>query len=118
MSNTPSYAEVERRMEDYVSTKTNRADMRGEVFAWMAEFGLPHYKCMCTILQGFRDQLDEATLTKLVREQGRIIHNMGGLTAMIANYYIYTNFLCDPSTDRAFQTPVKRMWHGVGEWTC
>lgn len=116
MTNTPTYAEVERRMEDYVSTKTNNAEMRGEVFRWMAEFGVRHYECMCAILQGFRDQLDEATLTKLVRERGQVIYDMGGHTAMVANFYIYTNFICDPSTDRAFQRPVKEMWHGVGEW--
>lgn len=115
---TPTYQEVERRMEDFVATKTHDAHMRAEVFAWMAEFGVRHYECMCTILQGFRDQLDQSTLRTLVREQGRIIHNMGGLTAMVANYYIYSNFIVDPRTERAFTSPVKQMWHGVGEWTC
>ena len=111
----PTYQEVERRMEDYVSTKTNSAEMRGEVFTWMAEFGVRHYECMCAILQGFRTIKDHATLKKLVREQGQILYDMGGHHAMVYNFYIYANFLCDP-TDRAYKSIVKQMWHGIGIW--
>ena len=113
---TPTYQEIERRMEDYVSTKTNNAEMRASVFAWMSEFGVRHYECMCTILQGFRDRLNETALTALVKENGRIIYDMGGHTAMVANFYIYANFIVDQHTERSFITPVEIMWNGVGTW--
>lgn len=112
---TPTYEEVEARLRSFYEDTTKPAQMRGSVFEWSVEFGMPHYESMCNVLTAFRTADPE--LSTITRNAGERIFEMGGMAAMHANFNIFANFMVDASERGLFyHKEMEMMWSGIGEW--
>jgi hypothetical protein len=102
-------------MTEYHSNRQNPAEQRWAVFQWTAEFPKQNYDRCAEMATLILNNVPENK--KRIVEIGQRINDEGGMTAMVAVYYILTNFFLPPCDNRRTDLYiVKYHWNGVGEW--
>jgi hypothetical protein len=112
------YVWVLSRMTQFIDDPNSDATLRDVVVGWYGQFQNEHYECMRLVVEAFRDGMATAPLRDLVQRQGRIIHTLGGDAAMVAIYYICSNFIVDADFKQStgIMPFVESVWDGIGTW--
>ena len=88
---------------------------------WVGELGLNNHQLLKSI---FESKLNK----NVVCEVGTAINERGGMTAMIANFYIYCHFAGERMKDMGLTgeqwreihdqhaKSIENMWDGIGQW--